>query len=228
MGFLITVEAPDASGKATQTALLCERLEKEGYKTYKFSFPNYGTDACKPVEMYLGGVLGSKPEDTGAYSASVLFAVDRFFSYRLDWKKLLEEENTVVVLDRYTTSNAVHQISKLKEDEWDGFLDWLYDFEFVKMSLPVPDITISLDVPPKTSRILLEKRAKEDASHKTDIHEQDTQYLEKCYEASKYASKKWGWTRIECTDSESNMLTREEIHNRIFDKVKEKLNVCKE
>ena len=228
MGFLITVEAPDASGKATQTALLCSRLEKEGYKTYKFSFPNYGSDACKPVEMYLGGVLGSKPEDTGAYSASVLFAVDRFFSYRLDWKELLDKDNTVVVLDRYTTSNAVHQISKLNCDEWDSFLDWLYDFEFTKMALPVPDITIALDVPPKTSRVLLEKRAKEDASHKTDIHEQDTKYLEKCYEASKYASDKWGWTRIECTDNDGNMLTREDIHEKIFHKVKEKLGICKE
>ena len=90
MGFLITVEAPDASGKATQTKMLLERLTKEGYKTYKFAFPNYGSDACRPVEMYLDGVLGGKPEDTNAYSASVLFAVDRFFSYRTEWKKLLE------------------------------------------------------------------------------------------------------------------------------------------
>ncbi len=222
MGFLITIEAPDASGKATQTKLLAERLTKEGFKTYKFSFPNYGSDACRPVEMYLDGVLGSKPEDTGAYSASVLFAVDRFFSYRTEWKKLLEEENTVIILDRYTTSNAVHQISKLDRDEWDEFLSWLYDFEFKKMALPVPDITVSLDVPPEVNRVLLEKRAKEDASHKTDIHEADKEYLEKCYEASKYAGEKWGWTRISCTDDEG-MLTREEIHEMIYSAVKERM-----
>ena len=220
MGFLITVEAPDASGKATQTKLLLERLTAEGYNTYKFAFPNYGSDACKPVEMYLDGVLGKSPSDTNAYSASVLFAVDRFFSYRTEWKKLLDEENTIVVLDRYTTSNAVHQIVKLPENEWDEFLTWLYDFEFVKMSLPVPDITIALDVPPEVSKKLLEKRAKEDENHKVDIHEADSEYLKKCYDASKYASKAWNWKRIECTEN-GEMLSREEIHERIYASVKD-------
>ncbi|MBO4951076.1 MAG: deoxynucleoside kinase [Clostridia bacterium] len=222
MGFLITVEAPDASGKATQTQMLLERLSAEGYKTYKFAFPNYGSDACKPVEMYLDGVLGGKPEDTNAYSASVLFAVDRFFSYRTEWKKLLDDENTVIVLDRYTTSNAVHQIVKLPEDEWDTFLSWLYDFEFKKMALPVPDITIALDVPPEVSKVLMDKRAKEDANHKTDIHEADTEYLRKCYEASKYASEKWNWQRISCTQN-GEMLSRSEIHEKIYNAVKERL-----
>ena len=220
MGFLITVEAPDASGKATQTKMLLERLTSEGYKTYKFAFPNYGSDACRPVEMYLDGVLGNRPEDTNAYSASVLFAVDRFFSYRTEWKKLLDEENTVIVLDRYTTSNAVHQIVKLPEKEWDGFLSWLYDFEFVKMALPVPDITVALDVPPEVSKKLLDKRAKEDENHKVDIHEADSEYLKKCYEASKYASEKWNWTRVSCT-ANGEMLTRSEIHEKIYNSVKE-------
>ena len=205
MGFLITVEAPDASGKATQTKMLLERLTKEGYKTYKFAFPNYGSDACRPVEMYLDGVLGNKPEDTNAYSASVL-----------------DEENTVIVLDRYTTSNAVHQIVKLDESEWDTFLSWLYDFEFKKMALPVPDITIALDVPPEVSKVLMDKRAKEDENHKTDIHEADTEYLKKCYEASKYASEKWNWQRISCT-KDGEMLSRSEIHEKIYNAVKKKL-----
>ena len=172
--------------------------------------------------MYLDGVLGKKPEDTNAYSASVLFAVDRFFSYRTEWKKLLDEEYTVIVLDRYTTSNAVHQIVKLDEGEWDGFLCWLYDFEFVKMALPVPDITIALDVPPEVSKVLMDRRAKEDENHKTDIHEADTEYLKKCYEASKYASEKWNWKRIECT-ANGEMLSREEIHDKIYNAVKERL-----
>lgn len=222
MGFLITVEAPDASGKATQTKMLLERFTKEGYKTYKFSFPNYGSDACKPVEMYLGGALGEKPTDTGAYSASVLFAVDRFFSYNLDWKNLLAQDNTVVILDRYTTSNAVHQICKLEREEWDEFLSWLYDFEFKKMALPVPDITLALDVPPEVSKKLLDKRAKEDESHKTDIHEADSEFLKKSYEASKYASDKWNWVRIDCT-SDGEMKSREDIHELCYSAVMEKM-----
>ncbi len=215
MGFLITIEAPDASGKATQTKLLTERLKAEGFDTYKFSFPNYGSDACKPVEMYLNGVLGDKAEDTGAYSASVLFAVDRLFSYRTQWKELLEKPSTVIILDRYTTSNAVHQICKLPYENWDEYLCWLYDLEFVKMALPVPDITLVLDVLPEVSRKLLQKRAMEDAEHKTDIHEADSQYLEKCYKASKYAAEKWNWTAIECCEN-GNMKSREDIHEAIY------------
>ena len=226
MGFLITVEAPDASGKATQTELLRKHLEEDGYKTYKFSFPNYGSDACKPAELYLSGALGGKAEDTGAYAASVLFAVDRFFSYRTQWKELLEDSKTVIVLDRYTTSNAVHQICKLPEEQWDEYLGWLYDFEFNKMSLPVPDITIALDVKPHVSKLLLDKRAKEDASHKSDIHEADSKYLEKCYEASKYASEKWGWTRIDCCDGD-NMKSREEIHGMIYNAVTDRMKGSK-
>lgn len=216
MGFLITIEAPDASGKATQTRLLREHLENDRFKTFCFSYPNYGSDAAKPAELYLSGALGNNPEDTGAYAASTFFAVDRYFSYHTQWKKLYEEKDTVIILDRYTTSNAVHQIGKLPQNEWEGFLSWLYDFEFVKLGLPVPDVTIALDVPPETSKKLLDMRAKEDKNHKTDIHEANSEYLEKCYEASKYASEKWSWKRVNCVNEQKEMLSREEIHKNVY------------
>lgn len=222
MGFLITLEAPDASGKATQTSLLAKRLEEDGFKVYKRSFPNYGSDACKPAELYLSGVLGKKAGDTNAYAASVLFAVDRFFSYKTDWEKLLENENTVIILDRYTTSNAVHQICKLPREMWEDFLKWLYDFEFCKMTLPVPDMTIFLDVEPSVSEKMLKKRAEQDSEHKTDIHEEDTGYLKKCYDAGGYAAKKWGWEKIECC-REGQMKSREEISDMIYDAVRKKM-----
>ncbi len=222
MGYLITIEAPDASGKATQTELLCKHLEKDGYKVKKFSFPNYGSGACKPVEMYLSGELGGKPEDTNAFAASSFFAVDRYFSYRCDWKKLLDED-FVIVLDRYTTSNAVHQLCKQPKADWDEFLSWLYDFEFVKLGLPVPDITISLDVAPETSRKLLLKRAVEQ-NRKADIHELDENYLKKCYDAAEYAAIKWNWQRIQCCDDNKEMKSRKEIHDLIYSKVTDRLN----
>lgn len=224
MGFLVTIEAPDASGKATQAKLLLEHLKKDGYNTASFSFPNYGSDACKPAELYLSGALGKNASDTGAYAASTFFAVDRYFSYRTQWKTLYEQENTVIVLDRYTTSNAVHQIGKLPQNQWDEFLEWLYDFEFVKLGLPIPDITLSLDVPPETSHKLMKLRASTDTGHVTDIHEADLEYLDNCYKAGKFARDKWGWTRIDCCDGENNMLSREHIHTLIYDAVKSKLS----
>ncbi len=217
MGYLLTFEAPDASGKSTQVSLLKERLQKAGYKVESVRFPRYGTDACKPVEMYLGGVLGNRPEDTGAYAASVLFAVDRYFSYKTEWKTLLEDKDTVVILDRYTTSNAIHQLAKIEDpDKQKAFLDWLYDFEFGKLGLPVPNDTLFLDVPPAVSLSLLHARAKEDAAHVTDIHEADEAYLATCYKAAKFAAREKNWHVIPCTDG-LTMRTITDISDEIFD-----------
>ena len=200
MGYLLTIEAPDASGKSTQVNALTKRLEENGYKVKLVRFPNYGSGACKPVEMYLAGELGKNPADTGAYAASVFFAVDRYFSYRTGWKADLEDANTVVILDRYTTSNAIHQLAKIEDEkEKCEFLDWLYDFEFGKLSLPEPDDTIFLDVEPEVSQKLLKSRAEADKSHFTDIHEADKEYLRSCYNAALFAADKKGWKKITCT-----------------------------
>ncbi len=216
MGYLLTIEAPDASGKSTQVNALTKRLENAGFTVRLVRFPNYGNGACKPVEMYLAGELGKNPADTGAYAASVFFAVDRYFSYRTDWKKNLEDEKTVVILDRYTTSNAIHQLAKIEnENEKCAFLDWLYDFEFVKMGLPEPDDTIFLNVEPEVSAKLLMSRAEKDKEHFTDIHEADREYLKKCYDAALFAADKKNWKKINCT-KDGEMRTINDISDEIY------------
>ncbi len=216
MGYLLTVEAPDASGKSTQIDLLCRKLERDGRKVRKIRFPNYGSDACKPVEAYLNGALGKNPGDTDAYAASVLFAVDRYFSYRTDWKETLAEADSVVLLDRYTTSNAIHQLAKLeKEREREAFLNWLYDFEFTKLALPVPDDTLFLDVPPSVSLELLAARAVSDPSHVTDIHEADRDYLARCYGAARFAAERKHWHTVDCAPN-GVLRSAENISDEIF------------
>lgn len=223
MGYLLTIEAPDASGKSTQVNALTKRLEENGYKVRLVRFPNYGSGACKPVELYLAGELGKNPADTGAYAASVFFAVDRYFSYRTDWKKNLDDDKTVVILDRYTTSNAIHQLAKIDDEaEKCAFLDWLYDFEFGKLELPKPDDTIFLDVEPEVSKKLLLARAEADSSHFTDIHEADTDYLKKCYNAALFAADKKGWKKITCTNN-GEMRTIEDISDEIWQYVSSKI-----
>lgn len=223
MGYLLTIEAPDASGKSTQVNALKKRLEENGYNVRLIRFPNYGSDACKPVELYLSGKLGANPNDTGAYAASVFFAVDRYFSYNTDWKKDLESPDTVVILDRYTTSNAVHQLAKIDNDkEKCDFLEWLYDFEFEKLSLPMPNDTIFLDVEPDVSKALLKSRAMSDKEHYTDIHEADTDYLKKCYNAALFAAEKKNWKRIKCTHN-GEMRTIRDISDEIWEYVSSKI-----
>lgn len=223
MSYLLTIEAPDASGKSTQVSLLCRRLEQVGIPVRIVRFPNYGSDACKPVELYLSGALGKHPADTGAYAASVFFAVDRYFSFHTDWKADWEKPGGVVLLDRYTTSNAIHQLAKIDgAAERSAFLDWLYDFEFCKLGLPVPDDTLFLDVPPEVSLTLLGKRAANDGSHVTDIHEADSLYLRQCYEAACFAANAKGWHRISCT-CDGAMRTVSDIGEEIFAYVFQKI-----
>ena len=123
-GKLIVIEGLDGSGKATQSRLLYEELQKRGLQVGKLSFPDYDSPSSGPVRMYLNGEFGDDPDDVDCYSTSVLFAVDRFCSYRSSWKKQYDE-GTVFVCDRYTTSNEVFQISKLPSDEWDRYIKWL-------------------------------------------------------------------------------------------------------
>ena len=171
MGKLIVLEGLDGSGKATQSRLLTAALEREGRRVRRISFPDYESNASWPVRMYLGGEFGPKPEDVNAYAASVLYAVDRFASYRKDWGEFYRDGG-ILIADRYTTSNAVHQCSKLPREEWDGYLDWLFDLEYRKIGIPAPDAVFYLEVDPAVSQRLLSGRYQGDEGKK-DIHERD-------------------------------------------------------
>ena len=126
-GKLIILEGTDASGKSTQFALLKERLKKDGVDFRTVAFPRYEEDSSALIRMYLGGAFGTDPNAVNAYMASTFFAVDRCASYLGDWKAYYEAGGTLL-FDRYTTSNAVHQGSKLPESEREKFFAWLFDF----------------------------------------------------------------------------------------------------
>lgn len=195
MGKLIAIDGLDGSGKGTMTGRLYEYLQNKGIKVRKISFPMYENKSSFGVKMYLDGELGQRPDDTNGYAASTLFAVDRYLSYRTDWGKFVDEEGTVTIADRYTSANAVHQLSKLPKEEWDNFLPWLFDFEHGKLGLPLPDVTVYLEMPPAISRELIRRRS-EETGRKVDIHEKDSEYLDRCYEAALYAADKLGWKII--------------------------------
>lgn len=199
MGNLIVIEGLDGSGKSTQLELLEKNLKAKGIDCKAVSFPNYDSPACQPVKMYLGGEFGKKPGDVNAFAASVFYTVDRYASFKSDWGNYYENGGTIVS-GRYTTSNAVHQTSKLPESEWESFLDWLYDFEYEKIAIPKPSKVIFLDMPIEVSQKLLTKRYEGDDSKK-DIHESDTEYLAKCRKAAIFTAKYSGWEIIPCSEN---------------------------
>lgn len=218
MGKFIVIDGLDGSGKETQSLLLEKKLTELGKKVRIISFPMYENDSSLPVRMYLDGKLGSHPSDTGAYPASMFFACDRYISYVTDWKKDISDPDTLVIANRYTSANAVHQLSKMERNEWDYFLKWLWDFEFSKLNLPVPDAIVYLEVAPDVSLSLIEKRSRE-TSRTTDIHEKDKEYMKRCYDAALFSCDKLGWIKITCSNGGS-LRTREDISNELYEKIK--------
>jgi len=220
---LIVIEGVDCSGKETQTHTLCERLESEGKSVLHLSFPDYDSPASTPVKMYLNGDFGKNAYDVNPYAASVLFAVDRFASYKMKWQNKTDE---IIVADRYVTSNVVHQASKLETNaEKEKFIHWLCDLEYDKLGLPHPDCVIFLDMPPEfAARLNAERKNKIDGGDKKDIHESNPEYLKKSYDNAVFAAKKLGWTIISCTDGE-RLKTIDEIADEVYTIVKERSNI---
>ena len=144
-GKLIVLEGIDGSGKTSQYRRLCARMERDQIAYNHIVFPRYEKESSALIRMYLSGEFGSNPSDVNAYAASTFYAVDRYAAYKTDWGKLYEEGG-LILSDRYTTSNAVHQGSKLPDEELPGFFSWLSDLEYEKMGLPKPDLVIYLEI----------------------------------------------------------------------------------
>lgn len=197
-GKLIVLEGIDGSGKETQSNLLEKKLKEKGREVMHISFPDYESPSSALVKMYLIGDFGKNPEDVNPYAASLFYAVDRFASYRMKWKDFYEKGG-IVIADRYTTSNMVHQMTKYEDEvKRKDFLSWLEKTEYGELELPRPDLVILLDIPLAVSENLVKERAKKGGS--MDIHEQHLDYLRKCHDAYRQLVALYHWKRIPCTE----------------------------
>ena len=212
-GKLIVIEGLDGSGKGTQAKLLFEALTANGQPVRAISFPNYESDSSALVRMYLQGRFGSRPGDVNAYAASAFYAVDRYAGYKEDWGGFYRDGG-ILVADRYTTSNAVHQCSKLPEEQWPDYLAWLFHFEYELLGIPAPDKVIYLQVDPDISQKLLLKRYNGDESRE-DIHEVDRDYMARSRQAAEYCSRHLGWTAVSCV-KDGVMRSVDDIHREIM------------
>lgn len=213
MGKLMVIDGVDGCGKSTQLEMLDQALSARGIDYKQISFPDYAQPSSALVKMYLGGALGGSPAAVNAYAASSFYAVDRYASYKCFW----EEEyiaDIPIVAARYTTSNAIHQMTKCSEDEWDKYLEWLEHYEYDLLGLPRPDRVIFLDMPLEVSQRMLEKRYEGDCEKK-DIHERDNTYLQNCRRAALYAADNLGWTVLPCSQ-DGEPLPKEVIHQQLL------------
>ena len=220
MGKLIIIEGLDGCGKSTQTALLEKYFQNENINYKKIKLPDYESKSSTLVKMYLGGEFGRNADDVNAYAAGAFYAVDRFASYKLDWGSDYEA-GTLILADRYATSNSIYQMEKIDEAKWDEYLDWSADFEYNKIGIPKPDLVIFLDMPVEVSQKLMTSRYNGDEGKK-DVHEANVEFLNNCRKSALYTAKKQGWALIPCSDGE-NPLPIDEIHNTILDFIKKEI-----
>jgi len=216
MGKLVVFEGIDGSGKSTQFRLMCDRLAAEGRDLRRVVFPRYTEPSSALIKMYLGGEFGTEPDAVNAYAASSFYAVDRFASFVMDWRGYYESGG-LVLTDRYTTSNALHQGAKLPADERERFFKWLYEYEFDLIGLPVPDLIVYLAIDAGHAARRLDKR-QTDTGTTGDIHEKDMSYLSMCAESGNMAAELFDW---HCFDCVTNGIERgeDEIHNEIYNRI---------
>ena len=216
MGKLIVIEGIDGSGKSTQFEMLCRRFDEEKRDYKKVRFPRYDMPSAALINMYLGGEFGNDPDAVNAYAASSFFAVDRYASFMQDWRGYFESGG-LVLTDRYTTSNAIHQGAKLPHEQRERFFSWLYDYEFNLMGLPPPDLVLYMDINAQTAARRLRQR-QADTGTDADIHEKDAVYLEQCAKSGAEAAAFYNWRKISCF-LEARERTEEEIHLEIYEAI---------
>lgn len=210
-GKLIVIEGLDGSGKSTQIEYLKNKLG--GRNVHQIKLPDYDSDSSALVKMYLRGDFGKKPEDVNAYAASAFYAVDRFANYKMKWKEFYDN-GEIIISDRYTTSNAYHQATKVPKDDRAEFFYWLEDFEYGLLGIPEPNAVIYLDMPIEISQKMMTERYHGDETKK-DIHESNLDYLYKCREAALDAADKMGWYVVKCNNG-NEPRTVESIGDEIF------------
>ena len=223
MGKLFVIDGTDASGKQTQLSKLKERLDKEEIEYKSVSFPNYDSESSSLVKIYLNGELSEDPKEISPYIASTFYAADRYITFKKEYEEYYKNGG-IILADRYTTSNMVHQAGKIKDDkEREKFLNWLWDFEFNLYGLPVPTEVFFLNMPTEYAIKLMENRKnKITKEEKKDIHERSPEHLKDAYEEACKLSKKYNWKEIKCV-KDGKIRSIEDIHEEIYQELKNKI-----
>ena len=215
-GKLFVIDGTDGSGKQTQFQKLIERLESENIDFKTVSFPNYDSPSSSLVKMYLAGDFGKNAKEVSPYIASTFYAADRYATFQTGFKEYYNNGG-IILADRYTTANMVHQAGKISDKkERKKFMEWLYDLEFNLYGLPEPTEVFFLNMPVEKSLELMKDREnKITKESKKDIHESDVEHLKDSYNSACEVAKEYNWSEIKCI-KEEKIRTIEDIHEEIY------------
>lgn len=214
-GLLIVNEGPDGSGKATQTALLRERLTLEGKDVRQYDFPSYGRD---PIADLIRTMLKTMQDLWNARtfeSRALLYAANRAV-FRDEIRAHLAEGRTVIC-DRYVGSNQAHMAGYSEDPRvWEERFAWIENLEYRMIGLPQPDMVLLHTMPAETRATLLRHRE----AGKEDAHEANRPYLvrvEECYRAlAERGSDVW---RHIPADVGGIVESPEQVHARVWQAV---------
>lgn len=220
-GIIIVLDGLDGVGKATQSTRLLHQIRQHTDQVRLLSFPDYESPSSVLVQLYLQGAFAPSPDEVSPYAASSFYAVDRYASYHTAWKDDYQA-GYILLMNRYTSSNAIHQMGKLDTAQWDDFLAWLDDYEHEKLGLPRPDLVLFLDLlRPLADQLLLSRYAGDHT--KKDFHERDHAYLARCSAAAAYAAKAGAFRVISCYEEDA-ILPPDVIEHRILQHTREVLS----
>ena len=215
-GRLIVIEGIDGTGKQTQSERLARTLAARQVPVLRVSYPRYDKDSSAMARHYLAGDFGEDPDAVSPYVASTFFAADRYASYQEETGPFLAKGG-VVIADRYTTSNLVHQAGKIADAaERDAFVHWLEDYEYRLLGLPRPDLVFFLDMPEAVSEQLMADRAnKITGEAEKDIHERETDYLKRSAACARALAKARHWRIVNCLDGDGQLRAVDDIGDEI-------------
>ena len=226
-GKMVVIDGTDGSGKGTQTQLLLDYLEEKGLEHKYIDFPRYYTSFHgKMVARYLAGEFEEKG-GASPYLTSLFYALDRLSARDeiVDWL----DEGNIVVANRYTTSSMAFQTARVEKSRQKEFLKWLYSMEYKEHKLPKENLVLFLYVPVEISQKLIDQKSAKDRKYvkgkKKDMYEADVQYQKDVLDLYLKLAKKYKhWEVIKCVDSKGELLSREEVHEKIL-KMLEKHNI---
>lgn len=226
-GNLVVIEGTDCSGKETQMKLLVKKLTDDGYKVGMMSFPNYNSptgkiigscllgkkDLCNQLLKSPQGLFPEGGANIDEIVACDLYVADR--RYNLPTLLDLLNNNDIVILDRYVTSNMAHRGGlKNSREERIKIYNKIEILEYELNELPRPDKTYLLYLPTEYTNILKNKRVEE-----LDDVELNEYYLKKGEKAYLELAELYNFEIIDCT-KKGKIRSIEDINCELYNKVK--------
>lgn len=170
---LIAFEGLDQSGKETQAQQLRDRLREAGRRVRLLSFPDYGTSIGEEIARALAG-----ERDYGPDVMQLLFVANRY-----ERREAIAEwvaGGLILVCDRYRASSIAYGEAQGLDTAW---------LEDIQRLLPVPDLTIYIDIAPETA---VRRKA-----HDRDKYERDLALLGRVRQSYTRQATQQGWLLVD-------------------------------